>query len=41
MKQEGRGRAQSLKNNIATGQDKDWLKPTRSKMAQDLTSIRP
>ena len=29
------------KNDIAIGHDKDWLEPTGSKMAEDLTSSRP
>ena len=28
------------KNDIAIGHDRNWLEPTRSKMAEDLTSSR-
>ena len=42
VKQEGSGQATALKkNDIAVGHDKNWLEPTRSKMAEDLTSSRP
>ena len=38
----GKGAGHNLeKNEIAVGHDKNWLGPTRSKMAEDLTSSEP
>ena len=41
MKQEGRGQGTTFKRMTAIGYDKNWLEPTRSKMAEDSTSSRP
>ena len=41
VKQEGRGQGTTFKRNIAIGHDKNWLEPTRSKVAEDSTSSGP
>ena len=38
VKQEGRGQNTAFKHFIATGRDKNWLEPTKSKVVKNLTS---
>ena len=41
VKQEGRGQSTAFKHFIATGCDKNWLEPTKSKVEKNLTSSGP